>query len=72
MFTSLVGYKTYLLGAGVIISAICSYLAGVADLGQTLNIIWPALMGMFIRNGVTTTVNKAVQSVEAANEAARK
>lgn len=65
MFTSLSGYKTYLLGTGVIISAILSYLAGVADLGTTLNIIWPALMGMFIRNGITTTVDKAINSVTA-------
>jgi hypothetical protein len=65
MFTSLQGYKTYLLGAGVIISALLSYLAGVADLGTTLNIIWPALMGMTIRSGITTTVANAVNTIDA-------
>ena len=64
MFTALVGYKTYILGIGVIVSAICAYLAGVADLSQTLNVIWPALMGMFIRNGITNTVNNAVNEIK--------
>ena len=58
------GYKTYLLGAGVIISAILSYLAGVTDIGQTMNVIWPALMGMFIRQGITTTVANAVNAID--------
>lgn len=52
------GYKTYLLGASTIFSAVAAYLAGLADLNTTVQLVITAAMGMFIRDGINTAVAK--------------
>ena len=46
------GYKTYITAAIAILTAIGAYLAGEAELASTLQLVFTALMGAFIRSGV--------------------
>lgn len=62
------GYRTYILGAVTIIGSVAAYLVGDASLSETINLVVTAGMGMFIRSGVTTTVNNAVAGIEAAKK----
>lgn len=54
------GYRTYILGAVTIIGAAAAFLVGDTGLSETINLIVTAGMGMFIRSGVNTAVEKAV------------
>ena len=47
------GYKTYITGIVAIISALGAYLVGEAGLAATLQLIFTALLTMFIRAGVS-------------------
>jgi hypothetical protein len=47
------GYKTYITAGVAVIAAVAAYLTGDADLMQTANLVFTALMAAFIRNGVT-------------------
>jgi hypothetical protein len=51
------GYKTYITGAVAILGAIGAYLVGDVSLVDTAQIVVTALLGMFIRAGVTTDTN---------------
>lgn len=51
------GYKTYITGAVAIFGAIGAYLVGDVSLVDTAQIVVTALLGMFIRAGVTTDTN---------------
>lgn len=53
------GYRTYILGAVTIIGAVAAYLVGDAQLSETINLVVTAGMGMFIRSGINTAVDKA-------------
>ena len=52
------GYRTYILGGVTIIGAVATYLIGDASLNETINLVVTAGMGMFIRSGVNTAVEK--------------
>lgn len=54
------GYRTYILGAVTIIGSVAAYLVGDASLSETINLVVTAGMGIFIRSGVNTAVDKAV------------
>jgi len=54
------GYKTYILAGVTIIGAVAAYLVGDASLADTVQLVVTAGLGAFVRNGVTTTVAKAV------------
>ena len=55
------GYKTYILAGLTVTGAMAHYLVGDADFNSTIQLVVTALMGAFIRNGVTTTVNNAAK-----------
>ncbi len=57
------GYRTYILGTITIIGAVASYLVGDASISEAVNLMVTAGMGMFIRSGVTTVVNSAVNKI---------
>lgn len=46
------GYKTYITAAVAVITAVAAYATGDADLMQTANLVFTALMAAFIRHGV--------------------
>lgn len=48
----LAGYKTYITAGVAVISAVAAYATGEADLMQTANLVFTALIGAFIRHGV--------------------
>ena len=48
----LAGYKTYVTAAVAVIGAVAAYLVGDADLMQTANLVFTALLAAFVRNGV--------------------
>ena len=48
----LVGYKTYVTAAVAIVGAVAAYLVGDADLMQTGNLVFTALLAAFVRNGI--------------------
>lgn len=52
------GYKTYLTGIAAIIGAVAGYANNALDAPSALQLIVTALMGMFIRHGVTAEANK--------------
>lgn len=52
------GYRTYILGTVTIIGAVAAYLVGDVGLTETINLAVTAAMGMFIRSGVNTAVEK--------------
>jgi hypothetical protein len=51
------GYKTYITAGVAIITAVGAYAAGDADMMQTANLVFTALMAAFIRHGVQDAVN---------------
>jgi hypothetical protein len=50
------GYKTYITAIVAIVTALGAYLAGDASLGDTLQLVFTAALGAFIRAGVATSV----------------
>ena len=46
------GYKTYVTAGVAIVSAVAAYLVGDADLMQTANLVFTALLAAFVRNGI--------------------
>lgn len=46
------GYKTYITAGVATISAVAAYLVGDADLMQTGNLVFTALLAAFVRNGI--------------------
>lgn len=48
------GYKTYITAGVAVITAVAAYATGEADLIQTANLVFTALMAAFIRNGIET------------------
>lgn len=52
------GYRTYILGGVTIIGAVAAYLVGDTSLTEAINLVVTAGMGMFIRSGVDTAVQK--------------
>jgi len=46
------GYKTYITAGVAVISAVAAYATGEADLMDTANLVFTALLGAFIRHGV--------------------
>lgn len=46
------GYKTYITAGVAVVSAVAAYLVGDADLMQTANLVFTALLAAFVRNGV--------------------
>lgn len=60
MIGKLAGKKTYVTGALVILGAIGGLLTGEATLTQAFQVIGSALLAMFVRNGITTEVRKAL------------
>lgn len=51
------GYKTYITAGVAIVTAAAAYATGDADLMQTANLVFTALMAAFIRHGVEDTAN---------------
>lgn len=49
------GYKTYITGVVAIVGAVGAYLAGDATVANTAQLVITALLGMFIRHGVSTS-----------------
>lgn len=48
----LAGYKTYITAGVAVISAVAAYLVGEADLMQTGQLVFTALIGAFVRHGI--------------------
>jgi hypothetical protein len=48
----LAGYKTYITAGIAVLTAVGAYLVGDADLMQTANLVFTALLAAFVRNGV--------------------
>jgi len=46
------GYKTYITAGVAVVTAVASYLVGEADLTQTANLVFTALLAAFVRNGI--------------------
>lgn len=46
------GYKTYITAGVAVITAVSAYLVGDADMMQTVNLVFTALLAAFVRNGV--------------------
>jgi hypothetical protein len=46
------GYKTYVTAGVAVVTAVAAYLVGEADLMQTAQLVFTALLGAFIRNGI--------------------
>jgi len=53
------GKKTYLTGVGAIITAITLYSTGDCELGVTIQTVFGAFMGMFMRAGIQRTEDAA-------------
>ena len=51
------GYKTYITAGVAVITAVAAYAAGDADIMQTANLVFTALMAAFIRHGVEDAAN---------------
>lgn len=49
------GYKTYITGAAAILTAAGLYASGTDTAAEAVQLVITALLGMFIRSGVTTT-----------------
>lgn len=52
------GYKTYIVAGLTIVGAIAGYLIGDTSLTDALQVIVPAVLGITIRNGITTEAQK--------------
>jgi hypothetical protein len=50
------GYKTYIVAAVAVVTAIGAFLAGDASAIQAAQLAFTAIIGAFIRNGVASTV----------------
>jgi hypothetical protein len=48
------GYKTYIVAAVAVISAVASYLVGDANVADTAQLVLTAVLGATIRNGIAT------------------
>lgn len=48
----LAGYKTYITAGVAVIGAVAAYLVGDADLMQTANLVFTAILAAFVRNGI--------------------
>jgi hypothetical protein len=48
----LAGYKTYITAGLAVLTAVAAYLTGEADLAQTANLVFTALLAAFVRNGI--------------------
>lgn len=46
------GKKTYITAVVAIVAAAGAYLSGDADLMSTLQLVFTALLGAFVRNGI--------------------
>ncbi len=46
------GYKTYVTAGVAVVTAVAAYLVGEADLMQTAQLVFTALLGAFIHNGI--------------------
>lgn len=46
------GYKTYITAGVAVVSAVAAYLVGDADLMQTANLVFTALLAAFVRNSI--------------------
>lgn len=46
------GYKTYITAGVAVISAVAAYLTGDATIMQTAQLVFTALLGAFVRNGI--------------------
>ena len=46
------GYKTYIVGTLAVLGAVGAYLTGDATLGDTIQLVVTAVLGMTIRHGV--------------------
>lgn len=46
------GQKTYITAGVAVVTAIATYLVGEADLVQTSNLVFTALLAVFVRNGI--------------------
>lgn len=60
MSNFLSGWKTYIVAAGAIITAIGAYAAGSITLPELVAAIFAAIQTMNIRHAITTTVSDAV------------
>lgn len=54
----LAGYKTYITAALAVLSAVAAYLTGDADLMQTANLVFTALLAAFVRSGIAADAGK--------------
>jgi hypothetical protein len=52
------GYKTYVVGILAILGAAGAYLTGDATLGDSIQVAITAILGMTVRSGIKTEVNK--------------
>lgn len=48
----LAGYKTYITAGLAVLTALAAYLTGEATIIETAQLIFTALIGAFVRNGV--------------------
>lgn len=48
----LAGYKTYITAGVAVITAVAAYLTGEATVMQTAQLVFTALIGAFVRNGM--------------------
>jgi hypothetical protein len=48
------GYKTYITATVAVVGAVAAYLVGDVSLADTAQIVVTALLGAFIRHGVST------------------
>lgn len=55
MLKFLTGWKTYIVGAGAIITAIGAYATGTINLTELVSAIFVAIQTMNIRHAITTT-----------------
>ena len=55
---NLTGYKTYITGVVAIVTSIGAHLTGDLELASALHIVLDSLLGMFIRNGIATSISK--------------
>ena len=53
------GKKTYIMMGVGVIGAIAAYLTGEANLTTTIAVVWGAISGIFLRQGVTKSSNGA-------------
>lgn len=51
------GYKTYVTAGVTVITAVAAYLVGDASLTDTAQLVVTALMGAFIRHGVSQSAS---------------